>query len=147
MLEEASKYSDLEEEEVLEDEEQGVITDPRDRENAVISENLSGRRQNDFENLESYENSITYHELPIKPESLNHNINERTYEFCDENDTHYGEEKVVSETHSNSGGTGNLMGYIRFCPERRKIILPLEVRDKAFYYVKTMIRWRLSLNS
>ena len=130
MLEEASKYSDVEEEEVLEDEEQDAIIDPRDRENTIITANFSGMRQNDFEILD--ENGITYHESPIKPDSLNHNINERTYEFCDENDTHYGEEKVVSETHSNSGGAGNLMGYIRFCPERRKIILPLEVRDQAF---------------
>ena len=135
MLEEASKYSDLEEEEILEDEEQCEIVDP-------LMNGISGgiiERQDDFENLESCENEITLHELPIRPDTLNHNINERTYELCDENEIHYEEERVVSETHSNSGGAGNLMGYIRFCPERRKIIIPLEVRDpfhhvnKAFY--------------
>ena len=133
MLEEASKYSDIEEE-VLEDEDQGEIINFT--EDTIIRDESISRmgmniRQNHFENLESRENEITFHQSPNKSENLNHNINERTYEFCDENDAHYGEEKVSSETHSNSGEAGNLMGYIRFCPERRKIIIPLEVRDKS----------------
>jgi len=122
MLEEASKYSDGEdEEENPEDDEQGEIMEPQCSE--------------DMENLESCENEITLNEISA---NKNDQMISDKIDYCGDDEGHYDESRVDTSTHSNSGSC-NLMSYIRFCPERRKIIIPLEMEAFTEFLSKAEI--------
>jgi len=153
MLEEASKYSDVEEEEEEEDEDGREC----DGENVQLEdedqggESMEAQCSEDMENLESCENEITLNEIPMDKNvqyQLNqhqHILQQQKFEFCNDKDGdnldangHY-DESQVEESHSASGSGGNLISYIRFCPERRKIIIPLEMEAFTEFLSKAEI--------